>query len=113
MRFPNRILAFVLLVTFIASVPFSSAIAQDKDTRPNILFIFSDDHAYQSISAYDSIVNKTPNLDRIANEGMRFDRAFVTNSICGPSRAVVLTGKYGHLNGFVRNVKNTEIRLFC
>tara|TARA_B100000676_G_scaffold13066_1_gene11807 strand:+ start:3931 stop:6039 length:2109 start_codon:yes stop_codon:yes gene_type:complete len=103
MRFPNRILAFVLLVTFIASVPFSSAIAQDKDTRPNILFIFSDDHAYQSISAYDSIVNKTPNLDRIANEGMRFDRAFVTNSICGPSRAVVLTGKYGHLNGFVRN----------
>ena len=103
MRFPNRILAFVLLATSIASVPFSSAIAQDKDTRPNILFIFSDDHAYQSISAYDSIVNKTPNLDRIANEGMRFDRAFVTNSICGPSRAVVLTGKYGHLNGFVRN----------
>jgi arylsulfatase A-like enzyme len=103
MRFPNRILAFVLLATFIASVPFSSAIAQEKDTRPNILFIFSDDHAYQSISAYDSIVNKTPNLDRIANEGMRFDRAFVTNSICGPSRAVVLTGKYGHLNGFVRN----------
>ena len=103
MRFPNRILAFVLLAAFIASVPFSSAIAQEKDTRPNILFIFSDDHAYQSISAYDSIVNKTPNLDRIANEGMRFDRAFVTNSICGPSRAVVLTGKYGHLNGFVRN----------
>ena len=103
MRFPNRILSFVLLATFIASVPFSSAIAQEKDTRPNILFIFSDDHAYQSISAYDSIVNKTPNLDRIANEGMRFDRAFVTNSICGPSRAVVLTGKYGHLNGFVRN----------
>ena len=103
MRFPNRILAFVLLATSIASVPFSSAIAQEKDTRPNILFIFSDDHAYQSISAYDSIVNKTPNLDRIANEGMRFDRAFVTNSICGPSRAVVLTGKYGHLNGFVRN----------
>ncbi len=74
-----------------------------KDQRPNILFIFSDDHAYQAIGCYGSRVNKTPNLDRIANEGMRFDRCFVTNSICGPSRAVILTGKYSHLNGFVRN----------
>ena len=74
-----------------------------KDQRPNILFIFADDHAYQAIGCYGSKVNKTPNLDRIANEGMRFDRCFVTNSICGPSRAVILTGKYSHLNGFVRN----------
>lgn len=71
--------------------------------RPNILFIFADDHGYQALSCYGSKVNSTPNLDRIANQGMRFDRCFVTNSICGPSRAVVLTGKYGHLNGFVRN----------
>ena len=74
-----------------------------KDNRPNILFIFSDDHGYQALSCYGSKVNQTPNLDRIAKEGMRFDRCFVTNSICGPSRAVILTGKYGHLNGFVRN----------
>jgi len=74
-----------------------------KDSRPNILFIFSDDHAYQAIGCYGSRVNQTPNLDRIAKEGMRFDRCFVTNSICGPSRAVILTGKYSHLNGFVRN----------
>ena len=95
---------FLVLTTLLLSVAGTKTVrAQDKDSRPNILFIFSDDHAYQSISAYGSIVNKTPNLDRIANEGMRFDRAFVTNSICGPSRAVVLTGKYGHLNGFVRN----------
>ena len=73
------------------------------DDRPNILFIMSDDHAFQAISAYGSNVNKTPNLDRIANEGMRFDRCYVTNSICGPCRAVILTGKYSHLNGFERN----------
>ena len=71
--------------------------------QPNILFIFSDDHAYQAISAYGSNRNQTPNLDRLANEGMRFDRAFVTNSICAPSRAVVLTGKHSHLNGQLTN----------
>ena len=71
--------------------------------RPNILFIMSDDHAYQAIGAYGSNRNQTPNIDRLAKEGMRFDRAFVTNSICGPSRAVILTGKYSHLNGFHDN----------
>ena len=71
--------------------------------RPNILFIMSDDHAYQAISAYGSNRNKTPHIDRLAKEGMRFDRCFVTNSICGPSRAVILTGKYSHLNGFPDN----------
>ena len=73
------------------------------DTRPNILFIMADDHGYQAIGAYGSKVNKTPNIDRLAKEGMRLDRCFVTNSICGPSRAVILTGKYSHLNGFVDN----------
>lgn len=67
--------------------------------RPNILFIFSDDHAQHAISAYGSKVNQTPHLDRLARGGMRFDHAFVTNSICTPSRAVVLTGKYSHANG--------------
>jgi arylsulfatase A-like enzyme len=67
------------------------------------VFIFSDDHAYQAISAYGSKVNKTPNIDRLARDGMRFDRCYVTNSICGPSRAVILTGKYSHKNGFYSN----------
>jgi len=72
---------------------------------PNIVFIFSDDHAYQAISAYGDPRNliQTPNLDRLAREGMMFHRAMVPNSICGPSRACVLTGKYSHLNGFYDN----------
>lgn len=71
--------------------------------RPNILFIFTDDHAAHSMSCYGSKINTTPNLDRIANEGMRFDRCYCTNSICGPSRAVIQTGKHSHVNGFMTN----------
>jgi len=74
--------------------------------RPNILFLFTDDHATQAISAYGgplSEIAPTPHLDRIAKEGMLFRKCYVTNSICGPSRAVVLTGKYSHLNGFRTN----------
>ncbi|MFK7736356.1 MAG: sulfatase [Pirellulaceae bacterium] len=71
--------------------------------RPNILFIFTDDHCQQALSAYDDSRIVTPNMDRIAREGMRFDRCYVTNSICGPSRATIQTGKYSHLNGFIRN----------
>lgn len=67
--------------------------------RPNILFIMSDDHAAHAISAYGSLVNITPGFDRIAREGMRFDRVFAVNSICTPSRACILTGKYSHKNG--------------
>src|SRR5262252_8445008 len=67
--------------------------------RPNILYIMSDDHAAHAISAYGSRVNKTPNLDRLAKEGIRFDRCFAVNSICTPSRATILTGKYSHMNG--------------
>jgi arylsulfatase A-like enzyme len=67
--------------------------------RPNILFVMSDDHAAHAISAYGSRVNQTPHIDRLAKEGMLFRNAFVTNSICTPSRAVLLTGKYSHRNG--------------
>ena len=74
--------------------------------RPNIVFIFSDDHAYQAVSAYGHNLNQTPNIDRLAKEGMRFDRCLVPNSICGPSRATVLTGKYSHLNGFFNNTNS-------
>ena len=65
--------------------------------------MMSDDHALKGISAYDDVHIKTPNIDRIAKEGMRFDNAFVTNSLCGPARAVVLTSKYSHINGFIQN----------
>ena len=73
--------------------------------RPNILFIFSDDHAWQAISAYQHPLklNETPQIDRLAKEGMIFSRCLVPNSICGPSRACVLTGKYNHINGFFNN----------
>lgn len=67
--------------------------------RPNIIFIMSDDHAYQAISAYSNQLIQTPNIDRIAHEGIRFDDGFVTNSLCSPSRAVILTGQYSHLTG--------------
>ena len=76
------------------------AMAQKK---PNIVLIISDDHSYQTISAYGSKLMKTPNIDRIAQEGVLFSKAYVTNSICGPSRAVILTGKYSHINGFKDN----------
>jgi arylsulfatase A-like enzyme len=70
---------------------------------PNIIFIMSDDHAERAISCYGSDLIKTPGIDRIAREGIRFENSFVTNSICGPSRATLLTGKYSHLNGFRDN----------
>ena len=73
---------------------------------PNIIFIMSDDHAWQAVSAYNErlqYVAPTPNIDRIAEDGMRFDRCLVTNSICGPSRATILTGKYCHLHGYAAN----------
>jgi uncharacterized sulfatase len=74
--------------------------------RPNIVYIMADDHAEQAISAYGHIISQlapTPNIDRIANEGALFKNNFCTNSICGPSRAVVLTGKFSHINGFRMN----------
>lgn len=72
---------------------------QAPSNRPNILFIMTDDHAAHAISAYGSKINKTPHLDKLAGEGIRLDRCFVTNSICTPSRAAILTGKYSHKNG--------------
>ncbi|WP_372757528.1 sulfatase [Mariniflexile sp.] len=75
-----------------------------ESSRPNIIFIMSDDHAYQAISAYGYGLNNTPNIDRIAKEGAIFNKGFVTNSICAPSRAVMLTGKHSFVNGKVDNV---------
>lgn len=77
--------------------------ANPQDGRPNILFIMTDDHAAHALSCYGSRVNITPNMDRLAREGMRFTNCFVTNALCGPSRATLLTGKYSHANGLKDN----------
>ena len=90
--------------TVFTSFVFGITLICSLEAKPlNVLFIFTDDHAYQAISAYGSNRNKTPNIDRIARDGMLFNRAFVTNSICAPSRAVILTGKHSHLNGQLTN----------
>ena len=76
------------------------------DQKPNIVFIFSDDHAPHAIGAYNGwlkSVNPTPRIDQLANQGMLFEKSFCTNSICGPSRAVIMTGKHSHKNGFMTN----------
>lgn len=93
-----------LVVTSLAvALPAALAAAPEK---PNIVWIFADDHAYQAIGAYGGRMessNLTPNIDGLAEEGMVFDRAYVANSICAPSRATLLTGKHSHLNGKLDN----------
>jgi arylsulfatase A-like enzyme len=91
--------ALILATGALAWLAGASSVAAATPARPNILFIFSDDHAQNAISAYGSKVNKTPNIDRIAENGARFTNSFVTNSICTPSRATLMTGQYSHLNG--------------
>ncbi len=103
MAYQLRIRIAVLLAALCSFVAIAAPIRAADAKRPNIVFIFSDDHAYQAIGAYGSKIIDTPNLDRLGNEGIRFDRCLVTNSICGPARAVILTGKYSHLNGFYNN----------
>ncbi len=97
----------ILKITPILALALLSACSpqQKEHKRPNILYIMSDDHGYQAISAYGYGLNQTPNIDRLANEGIRFDRSTVTNSICAPSRAVMLTGKHSFMNGKVDNVQ--------
>ena len=89
-------LAFMALLTACSS-------GEKEAEKPNILFIMSDDHAYQAISAYNEGLIETPNIDRIADQGVKFTRATVTNSICAPSRATMLTGKHSFANGKVDN----------
>tara|TARA_R110001592_G_scaffold163037_1_gene396736 strand:+ start:10600 stop:12177 length:1578 start_codon:yes stop_codon:yes gene_type:complete len=85
-----------------------SSSKKEQPSKPNIIFIMSDDHAYQAISAYDDTLINTPNIDRIAKEGMLFTNASVTNSICAPSRAVILTGKHSHINGKIDNLSEFD-----
>jgi N-acetylglucosamine-6-sulfatase len=94
-------------VSIVVSLAASLGASAAPPARPNIVFIMSDDHCKQAISCYGASAAPgliaTPGIDRIAREGMRFDRSSVTNAICGPSRAVMLTGKHSHVNGFATN----------
>lgn len=100
-RYNYLFLPLLLLVVF-----FTACNTQEQKVKspPNIVFIMSDDHAYQAISAYSDKLMQTPNIDRIAKEGAIFMRATVTNSICAPSRAVLLTGKHSFINGKIDNM---------
>ena len=101
MKFKIAVFYLITVIPF-----FSCQTAKEKtktETRPNIVFIMSDDHGYQAISAYNDKLIQTPNIDLIAKEGILFTNASVTNSICAPSRAVILTGKHSHMNGKIDN----------
>jgi arylsulfatase A-like enzyme len=89
------VLPFLLLVLW--------SCTRQEPVKPNIIFIMTDDHAYQAVGAYGSEINRTPNLDRIADEGIVFRNSFVCNSICAPSRAALLTGKHSHASGHLDN----------
>jgi len=93
-----RLLLFCLLLS-------GTSLAQQ---RPNIIYIMSDDHDADAISAYNKTFIQTPNIDRLAKEGTRFNNAFVGNSICGPARATLLTGQHSHKNGVVDNRKRFD-----
>jgi arylsulfatase A-like enzyme len=104
-----------ILLSFIFLTSLSSQVlgqSSSKDKQPNIVFIISDDHAFQAIGAYGGKLMPTPNIDRIAKEGAIFQNSFVTNSICGPSRATLLTGKYSHQNGYTLNEKKFDVNQF-
>lgn len=102
----NVLVAILLFTVLLSCAGKNPQEAPKEIRRPNIVFIMTDDHAAQAISAYGHPVSQlapTPNIDRIARNGARFNNNFCTNSICGPSRAVILTGKHSHLNGFRMN----------
>ena len=98
----DRVLAAAAILVYVSRM---------SDILPNILFIMSDDHASHAMSCYGSRINTTPNLDRIAKSGMRFDNCFCTNSICTPSRATILTGTYNHVNGVTTLATHMDNRL--
>lgn len=102
----------LFLLTGLAAVALPACVQKDKKEAPekpmNILYIMCDDHSFQTISAYDRRFIETPNIDRIAREGVRFTNSFVANSLSGPSRACLLTGKHSHKNGFTDNTKRFD-----
>lgn len=104
-KYIHQISIFILFLTAVACKEVKKEEAKKETKRPNIVFIMSDDHAYQAISAYGHGLNNTPNIDRIAKEGAIFNKGYVNNSICAPSRAAMLTGKHSIKNGKVDNVR--------
>ena len=100
-----KIINVLTFLGLVLAVLIPSCKEKPNQTRPNIIYIMSDDHAYQAISKYGYGLNQTPNIDRIAEEGAIFTNACVTNSLCAPSRAVMLTGKHSFINGKVDNVQ--------
>lgn len=99
---------FLILYCLICGTFVNAQSKSDTSARPNIIFILSDDHATNAISAYNDLYKQiapTPNIDRIANEGAILTNAFSTNAICGPSRASIITGKYNHVNKYYKNFK--------
>jgi arylsulfatase A-like enzyme len=92
---------------FLAAISCPQLVAEDLNAgnakKPNIIYIMSDDHASHAIGAYGSKFIKTPNLDRLAKESMRFTNCFNVNSLCAPSRAAMITGRYTHHNGVFKN----------
>lgn len=99
----KKLLLVISLFLFYSCEYSSKKAEKEISKRPNIIFIMADDHAVRAVSSYGSQIIKTPNIDRIAQDGIRFVNSFVTNSICAPSRAVLLTGKHSHLNGQIDN----------
>lgn len=100
----------LLILALVSVVTWSCKTTQEEQTKPNVLFIMTDDHSLQTFSAYDNRFIETPNLDRIGNEGVIFRNSFVSNSICAPSRAVMLTGKHSHINGQINNTVSFDGR---
>ena len=109
MKMTNNLSLIIPSVSVLAMMPtaVSCGKAKAKESkipeRPNIVYIMTDDHTAQMMSAYDTRHISTPNLDRIANDGVKFTRSYVANSLSGPSRACMLTGKHSHKNGFTDN----------
>ena len=94
---------YIIIPLFSVLLTLSSCYEKSIADKYNIIFIMSDDHASKAMSCYDGTINMTPNLDRISRDGVIFRNSFVSNSICAPSRAVMLTGKHSHLNGQIHN----------
>ncbi|MBN2137353.1 MAG: sulfatase [Sedimentisphaerales bacterium] len=101
--FLGRFCGGVAALTGLSSCTGMTPTSRKPAEKPNIVFIMTDDHASHAISCYGSKINTTPNLDRIAQKGMKFENCFCTNSICAPCRAVILTGKHSHINGLKDN----------
>ena len=104
----NLLFKLFISLLVLTSIRVENNFKSNSQNRPNIIFILSDDHTTNAISAYGSIykdIAPTPNIDRIANEGAILKNTFATNSICGPSRASILTGTYSHVNGYYKNYK--------